>query len=216
MTRSMVENVARDVGDQFVAEGETENVSRGAESTEKQCGKMSRQTVHSPPHQGSITINQQDMNDGHDSDHLHSINSHFSQDDQKSDNPSSSSHDTRPFPLSNAITSVHLTTWGPNVRCHNQGGRLTGSTDTSVVVPTRGVARASQIWKDSGYDRIIAPLFWPPSCSVCRGRAVGEERISSRMRCGTCVQGGRCQGDHEYVHSGPRFGRVQQARRTED
>ena len=55
----MVENVARDVRDQFVANGETENVSRGAESTDKQRGK----------HHGSITINNQDMRDGQDNDH---------------------------------------------------------------------------------------------------------------------------------------------------
>ena len=159
----MVETVARDVGDQFVAKGETENVSRKAGSSEMQCGKMSRPTVHSPPHQGSITINQQDMNDGHDSDHLHSISSHFSQDDQERDNPSSSSRDTRMFPLSNAITSVHLTTWGSKVRCHNQGGRSLGSTDIGLVVPTRGgVARASQVWQGGGYDRtfdVLAPGF---------------------------------------------------------
>ena len=57
-TRSMVENITRDVGDQFVAKGETENMSRGAESTETQRRKTMRQTFHSPLHQGSIAINQ--------------------------------------------------------------------------------------------------------------------------------------------------------------
>ena len=79
----MVENVAQDVRDQFVAKGETETVSRGAESTEKQRRKISRQTVHSPPPQGSITINHQDTSDGQDNDLLHLINGHSSQDDQK-------------------------------------------------------------------------------------------------------------------------------------
>ena len=77
VTGCMVENVARDVRDQFVANGETENVSRGAESIDKQRGK----------HQGSITINQQDMSDGQDIDHPHLIDSHFSQDHQERDNP---------------------------------------------------------------------------------------------------------------------------------
>ena len=82
-----------------MAKGETENVSRGAESTGKQRQKVSRQTVHSP-------INQQDMSDGQDNDHPHLINRHFSQDDQKRDDPSSSSHDTRPFSPTRSPASI--------------------------------------------------------------------------------------------------------------
>ena len=39
VTRNMVGSVNRDVRDQFVAKGETENVSRGAESTKNNAGK---------------------------------------------------------------------------------------------------------------------------------------------------------------------------------
>ena len=83
VTGTTVENFTRDV-----AKGETENVSRSAESIDKQRGKISRQAVHSPPHQGSITINHQDTIVGQDNDHLHLTDSHLSQDDQERDNPS--------------------------------------------------------------------------------------------------------------------------------
>ena len=90
----------------------------------------------------------------------------------------SSSHDTRPFPLSDAITSVGHPTWGPIVRCHNQGRRSMGSTDVAAVVPTRGgVVRASQIWQDGGYDRIVVVLA--PGLSTTEGgesiRQVGKQ-----------------------------------------
>ena len=82
-----------------------------------------------------------------------------------------------PLPLSDAITSVDLTTWGPNVRCHDKGGRSMGSTDIAAVVPTRGgVARASRIWRDGGCDRIFDVLA--PSLSTTDGgesiRQVGK------------------------------------------
>ena len=99
------------------------------------------------------------MSDGQDNDHPHLTNRHFSQNDQKRDDRSSSSHDTRPFLFSDAITSVGPPTWGPNVRCHNQGRRWMGSAEVATVVPTReGVARASQIWQDGGCDRIVDVL----------------------------------------------------------
>ena len=152
VTRSMVENITRDVRDQFVAKGETENISRGAESTEKQRRKTMRQTFYSPLHEGSIAINQQDSDDGRDNDHLHSTNSHFSQDLQKCDKPSRSSHDTRPFPLSDTVTSVDLPAWRPDDRRHNQGRRPMGSTDLTAVVATMrgGVARAGKSGKTAG------------------------------------------------------------------
>ena len=50
-----------------------------------------------------------------DNDHLHLTDSHFSQDDQRCDNSSKLSHDTGSFSLSNTISSVDLTTWGPDV-----------------------------------------------------------------------------------------------------
>ena len=133
VTRSMVENVAQDVRHQFVAKGETENVSR-AESTDKQRGKISRQTVHSPPHQGSITINHQDMSDGQENDHPHLIKSHFFKDAQERDNPSSSLYDIRPFPHFDAITSVDLATW-------DQMSDVTTRGDDRCARLTRGVKR---------------------------------------------------------------------------
>ena len=134
-------------------------MSRSSESIDKQRGKISSQAVHSPPHQGSITVDHQDTIVGQDNDHLHRSDSHYSQDDQEHDNPSSFSHDTRPFPFSDAITSVDLTTWGPNVRRHNQGGRPMGSTDITAVVTTRGgVARSSKVWQDGRYGRTFDML----------------------------------------------------------
>ena len=117
-----------------MAKGETESMSRTAESIHKQHGKNSKQTVHLTSPQGSVTINHQDKIVGQANDHLHLTDSHFSQDDQGCDNPSSFSHDTGPFSLSDAITTVDLTTWGPDVRRHNQGGRSNGSTDITAVV----------------------------------------------------------------------------------
>ena len=65
------------------------------------------------------------------------------------------------FSLSNTISSVDLTTWRPDVRCHNQGGRSMGSNDTAAVVTARrGLARASQVWQDGRHDRtfnVLAP-----------------------------------------------------------
>ena len=105
----------------------------------------------------------QDKIVGQDNDHLHLTDSHFSQEDQGCDNPSSCSHDTGPFSLSDAITTVDLTTWRPDVRRHNQGGRSMGTTDITAVVTTRGgVARASQVWQDGRYDRtfnMLAPYL---------------------------------------------------------
>ena len=136
-------------------------MSRTAESIHKQHGKISKQTAHLTSPQDSITINHQDKIVGQDNDHLHLTDSHFSQNDEECDNPSSFSHDTGPFSLSDAITTVDLTTWGPDVRRHNQGGRSMGSTDITAVVSTRGgVARPSQVWQDGRYDRtsdVLAP-----------------------------------------------------------
>ena len=140
----------------------TENMFRTAESIHKQHGKISKQTVHLTSPQGSVTINHQDKIVGQANDHLHLTDSHFSQDDQGCDNPSSFSHDTGPFSLSDAITTVDLTTWGPDVRRHNQGGRSNGSTDIAVITTRGGVARASQVWQDGRYDRtfnVLAPYL---------------------------------------------------------
>ena len=108
-----------------------------------------------------VTIYHQDTIAGQDNDHLHLTDSHFSQDDQRCDNSSSLSHDTGSFSLSNTISSVDLTTWGPDVRCHIQGGRSMGSNDTAAVVTARrGLARASQVWQDGMHDRtfnVLAP-----------------------------------------------------------
>ena len=100
--------------------------------------------------------------------------SHFSQDDQRCDNSSSLSHDIGSFSLSNTISSVDLTTWGPDVRCHNQSGRSMGSTDTTAVVTTRrGVARSSQVGQDGSHERtfeVLAPYLSTTegSESICR------------------------------------------------
>ena len=58
------------------------------------------------------------------------------------------------FSLSNTISSIDLTNWGPDVRRHNQSGRSMGSTDTNAVVTTRrGLARASQVWQNDKHDQ---------------------------------------------------------------
>ena len=100
-----------------------------------------------------------------------STDSHFSQDDQERDHPSSFSHDTGSFPFSDAISSVDLTTWGPKVRRHNQGGRSMGPTDITAVVTTRGgVARASQVWQDgSTNDHLEEVAFTDATGSSATG-----------------------------------------------
>ena len=111
VTGTTVDNPIRDGKDQLVAKGDTETMSRTAESIHKQHGKISKQTAHLTSPQDSITINHQNKIVGQDNDHLHLTDSHFSQVDQECDNPSSFSHDTGPFSLSDAITSVDLTIW---------------------------------------------------------------------------------------------------------
>ena len=163
-----VENSIRDGNDQLVMKDETKNMCRVTESIQKKHGKISKQTVHLTSPQGSVTINHQDKIVGQDNDHLHLTDSHFSQDDQRCDNSSSLSHDTGPISLSDAITSVDLTTWGPDVRCHNQSGRSMGSTDTTAVVTTRrGLARATQVWQDGRHDRTFNVLA--PHLSTTKG-----------------------------------------------
>ena len=137
VTGTTVENPIRDGNDQLVVKDETENMCRIAESIHKQHGKISKQTAHFTSPQNSVTINHQNKIVGQDNDHLHLTDSHFSQDDQKCDNPSSFSHDTGSFSLSDTISSVDLTTWRPDVRRHNQSGRSMGSTDITAVVTTR-------------------------------------------------------------------------------
>ena len=163
VTGTTVDNPIRDGKDQLVAEGETENMCPTVESIHEQHGKISKQTDHLTSPQGSITINHQDKIVGQDNDHLHLTDSHFFQDDQEWGHPSNFSHDAGPFPLSDAITGVDLTTWGPDVRRHNQGGRSMGSTTITAVVTTRGgVARASQVWQEGRYNRtfdVLAPYF---------------------------------------------------------
>ena len=115
-----------------------------------------------------VTTYHQDTIAGQDNDHLHLTDSHFSQDDQRCHNSSSLSPDTGSFSLSKTISSVDLTTWGPGDRCHNQGGRSMGSTDTTAVVTTRrGPARASQVWQDGRHDRTFNVLA--PHLSATKG-----------------------------------------------
>ena len=145
-----VENSIRDGNDQIVTKDET-----------KVCvvEKNSKPTSHFTPSHNMVTIYHQDTITGQNNDHLHLTDSHFSQDDQGCDDLSSLSHDTRSFSLSNTISSVDLTIWGPDVRCHNQSGRSMGSTDTTAVVTTRiGLARASQVWQDGRHDRTFNVL----------------------------------------------------------
>ena len=97
VTGTTVENPIRDGKNQLVAKSETEKMSRTAESIHKQYGNISKQTAHLTSPQGSVKINHQDKFVGQDNDHLHLTDSHFSEDDQECDNPSSFSHDTGPF-----------------------------------------------------------------------------------------------------------------------
>ena len=137
----------RDGNDQLVMKDETKDMCRVTESIQKQHGKISKPTSHFTPPHNMVTIYHQDTVTGQDNDHPHLTDSHFPQDDQGCDNLSSSSHGTGSFALSNTISSIDLTTWGPDVRRHNQSGRSMGSTDTTAVVTTRrGLARASQGW----------------------------------------------------------------------
>ena len=127
---------------------------RIAESIHEQHGKISKQTAPFTSPQDSVTINHQDTIVGQDNDHLHVTDRHSSQDDQECDNPSSFSHDTGSFSLSDTISSIDLTNWGPDVRRHNQSGRSMDSTDTNAVVTTRrGLARASQVWQNDKHDQ---------------------------------------------------------------
>ena len=151
--------------------------SRFKNNTEK---SRSRPLISHHPH-NMVTINHQDTNVGQDNDHLHLPDSHFSQDDQRCDNSSSLSQDR--FSLSNTISSVDLTTWGPDVRRHNQSGRSMGSTDTTAVVTTRrGLARASQVWQDGRYDRTFNMLA--PHLSTTEG----SESICQVENCTKCQQ----------------------------
>ena len=148
-----------------MAKGQTENTSRTAESIHKQHGKISMQTAHLTSPECSITINLQDKIVGQDNDHLHLTDSHFSQDDQECDNPSSFSHDT-------IETVFHSPTRSPasisplgdqmsdvTTRADDRWARLT----LLLWVTTRGgVARASQVWQDGRYDRtfdVLAPYL---------------------------------------------------------
>ena len=149
-----VEKSIRDGNDQLVMKDETKNMCRVTESIQKQHGKISKPTSHFTPSHNMVTIYHQDTVTGQDNDNLHLTDSHFSQDDKGCDNSRSFSHDTGSFSLSNTISSIDLTTWGPDVRRHNQSGRSMGSIDTTAVVTTRrGLARASQVWQDGRHDR---------------------------------------------------------------
>ena len=163
-----VENSIRDGNDQLVMKDETKNVCRVTESIQKQHGKISKPTSHFTSPHNMVTICHQDTITGQDNDHLHLTDTHFSQDNQRCDNSSSLSHGTGSFSLSNTISSVDLTTWGPDVRCHNQSGRSMGSTDTTAVVTTRrGLERASQVWQDGRHDRTFNVLA--PHLSTTKG-----------------------------------------------
>ena len=140
-----VESSIRSGNDQTVTKDETRDVCRG---------KISKSISHFTPSHNMVTIHHQDTVNRRDNFHPHLTDSHFSQDDQGCDNLSSSSHGTGSFSLSNTISSIDLTNWGPDVRRHNQSGRSMGSTDTDAVVTTRRrLARASQVWQDDKHDR---------------------------------------------------------------
>ena len=106
------------------------NMCRVTESIQKQHGKISKPTSHFTSPHNMVTIYHQDTITGKDNDHLHLTDTHFSQDDQRCDNSSSLSHDTGSFSLSNTISSVDLTTWGPEMsdvttRADDRWARLT-------------------------------------------------------------------------------------------
>ena len=163
-----VENSIRDGNDQLVMKDETKDLCRVTESIQKQHGKILKPTSHFTSPHDMVTIYHQDTITGQDNDHLHLTDSHFSEDDQRCDNSSSVSHDTGSFSLSNTISSVDLTTWGPDVRRHDQCGRSMGSTYTTAVVTTRrGLARASQVWQDVRHDRTFNVLT--PHLSTTKG-----------------------------------------------
>ena len=185
-----VENSIRDGNDQLVMKDETKSMCRVTESIQKQHGKISKPTSHFTSPHYMVTIYHQDTITRQDNDHRYLTDSHFSQDDQRCDNSSSLSHDTGSFSLSNTISSVDLTTWGPDVKRHNQNGRSMGSTDTTAVVTTRrGLARASQVWQDGRHDRtfnVLAPHLsttkganqyarWE-NCTKCQQRLSTEKR----------------------------------------
>ena len=158
-----VENSIRDGNDQLVMKDETKILCRVTESIQKQHGKISKPTSHFTSPHNMVTIYHQDTITGQDNFHLHLTDSHFSQDDQGCDKLSSSSHGTGSFSLSNTISSIDLTNWGPDVRRHNQGGRSMCSTDTTAVVTTRrGLARANQVWQGGRHDRTFNVLAPPP------------------------------------------------------
>ena len=134
-----VERCIRSDNDQILTKDETRDVCRG---------KIPKSISHFTPSHNMVTIHHQDTVNRRDNFHPHLTDSHFPQDDQGCDNLSSSSHGTGSFSLSNTISSIDLTNWGPDVRRHDQSGRSMGSTDTNVVVTTRrGLARASQVWQ---------------------------------------------------------------------
>ena len=140
-----VESSIRSGNDQTVTKDETRDVCRG---------KISKSISHFAPSHNMVTIHHQDTVNRRDNFHPHLTDNDFPQDDQGCDNLSSSSHDTGSFSLSNTISSIDLTNWGPDVRRHNQSGQSMGSTDTNAVVTTRrGLARASQVWQDDKHDR---------------------------------------------------------------
>ena len=141
---------------------------RVTESIQKQHGKISKPTSHFTSPHNMVTTYHQDTVTRQDNDHPHLTDSHFSQDDQGCDNSSSFSHDTGSFSLSNTISSIDLTTWGPDVRRHNQSGRSMGSTDTIAMVTTRReLAQASQVWQDGWHDRTFNVLA--PHLSTTKG-----------------------------------------------
>ena len=163
-----VENSIRDGNDHFVMKDDTKNMCRVMESIQNQHGKISKPTSHFTLPHNMVTIYHQDTITGQDNDHLHVTDSHFSQDDQRCDTSSSLSHDTGSFSLANTISCVDLTTWGPDVGCHNQSGRSICSTyTTSVVTTRRGLARASRVWQDGRHDRTFNALA--PHLSTTEG-----------------------------------------------
>ena len=183
VTGGTVENPIRDGNDQPVMKDETKNMCRVTESTQKQHGKISKPTSHFTSLHHMVTIYHQDTIAGQDNDHLHLTDSHFSQDDQRCDNSSSLSHDTGSFSLSNTISSVDLTTWGPDVRCHNQGG------DRWARLTLLLWSQREEHWRERVKSGNMVGTIEPSTCShPTSARQKGANQFARWENCTKCQQ----------------------------
>ena len=109
----------------------------------------------------------QSTHQGHD--HLHLIDSQ-----------------TRPFPLSDAITSVDLTTWGTKCQMSQQGRMIDGLGLTLLLWSQREEEwrERVKIWQDGGCDRIFDVLA--PGLSTTEGGRIntpgGEKLLENASR----------------------------------